>query len=90
MRKLFLVMEYASNGSLHAVLQQHQKLQQPIDEATVWRYFVQLLLGSVQYVAGNTYACRVRYDRCAHARFDRWHKRLGVRLPGTRLPCALH
>ena len=44
-RKLFLVMEYASNGSLHTVLQQHQKMQTPIEEIVVWQYVLQLLLG---------------------------------------------
>jgi serine/threonine protein kinase len=45
MRKLFLVMEYAPNGSLHTVLQQHQRTQRPLAEDTVWRYTLQLLLG---------------------------------------------
>ena len=44
-RKLFLVMEYAPNGSLHTVLQQHQRTQRPLAEDTVWRYTLQLLLG---------------------------------------------
>lgn len=45
MRKLFLVMEYASNGSLHTVLQQHQQMQTPIEEIVIWQYTLQLLLG---------------------------------------------
>ena len=45
MRKLFLVMEYAPNGSLHTVLQQHQRTRRPIPEDTIWRYTLQLLLG---------------------------------------------
>lgn len=45
MRKLFLVMEYAPNGSLHTVLAQHQRTQTPIAEEVVWRYILQLLLG---------------------------------------------
>ena len=45
MRKLFLVMEYAPNGSMHALLVQHQKTQRYVSEDTVWRYTLQLLLG---------------------------------------------
>ena len=44
-RKLFLVMEYAPNGSLHTVLTQHQRTQRHLAEDTVWRYTLQLLLG---------------------------------------------
>ena len=44
-RKLFLVMEYATHGSLHSVLQRHQKSQLHIDEVTLWQYTIQLLLG---------------------------------------------
>ena len=44
-RKLFLVMEFAANGSLHTVLAQHQRTQRPLAEDTVWRYTIQLLLG---------------------------------------------
>jgi hypothetical protein len=44
-RKLFLVMEYAPNGSLHSALTNHQKTQRPLAEDTVWRYMLQLLLG---------------------------------------------
>ena len=44
-RKLFLVMEYATHGSLHSVLQRHQKSKQHIDELTLWQYAIQLLLG---------------------------------------------
>ena len=45
LRKLFLVMEYASNGSLHTVLQQHQRMQSPIEEVVIWQYTLQLLIG---------------------------------------------
>lgn len=44
-RKLFLIMEYAPNGSLHSVLQHHQRSGRHVDEDTVWRYALQLLLG---------------------------------------------
>ena len=44
-RKLFLVMEYAPNGSLHTVLQHHQRLGRHVEEDTIWRYVLQLLLG---------------------------------------------
>lgn len=44
-RKLFLVMEYATHGSLHSVLQIHQKSGQHIEESTLWKYTIQLLLG---------------------------------------------
>ena len=44
-RKLFLVMEYAPNGSLHSALLHHQRLQRPLAEDTIWRYALQLLLG---------------------------------------------
>ena len=44
-RRLFLVMEYAPNGSLHTVLTQHQRTNRPLVEDTVWRYTLQLLLG---------------------------------------------
>ena len=43
--KLFLVMEYAPNGSLATVLAQHQRTHRPIAEDTIWRYALQLLLG---------------------------------------------
>ena len=45
MRKLFLVMEHAPNGSLHTVLTEHQRTARPIAEDTIWRYMLQLLLG---------------------------------------------
>ena len=45
MRTLFLVMEYAPNGSLHTVLTEHQRTARQIAEDTIWRYMLQLLLG---------------------------------------------
>ena len=45
LRRLVLVMEYAENGSLHTVLQRHQKLGRPLGEGVLWRYAIQLLVG---------------------------------------------
>ena len=40
--KLFIVMELATEGTLHDVLSQHKG---PLPEDTVWRLLIQLLLG---------------------------------------------
>ena len=42
--KLFLVMEYAPNGTLATVLGAHQKTNKHVEEAVLWGYCVQLLV----------------------------------------------
>ena len=44
-RRLYVVMEYAVHGSLHGLLQQHQRLGVHIEEELVWRFCIQLLAG---------------------------------------------
>ncbi len=42
-RQLHLVMEYAPNGSLHALLAAHRQRREPLTEPAVWRVAIQLL-----------------------------------------------
>ena len=44
LHKLFMVMEYAPNGTLATVLSAHQKSNRHVDEAVLWGYCVQLLV----------------------------------------------
>ena len=43
-QKLFMVMEYAPNGTLANVIAAHQKSNRHVDEAKLWGYCVQLLV----------------------------------------------
>ena len=43
-QKLFMVMEYAPNGTLATVIASHQKSNRHVDEAKLWGYCVQLLV----------------------------------------------
>jgi len=43
--KLYLVMEYAPNGSLYSMLVEYQRVGKYVDEVLLWRYCIQLLVG---------------------------------------------
>jgi len=43
--RLYLVMEYAPNGSMYGLLAEHKKVGKYVDEVLLWRYSIQLLIG---------------------------------------------